>query len=48
MTFYKNVVVQLPRSIERKGVTQIFSSLQKLPVPPQEAGVVGTFNCDFS
>ena len=37
--------VCLPRLMEGKWVTPIFSSYQKLPVPPQAAGVVGSFNC---
>ena len=40
-TFREVVVVRLPRPMERKGATPIFSSLQKLTVPPQAAGVVG-------
>ena len=39
------VVVRLLRAMERKEVTPIFSSLQKLPVPPQTDGVVGSLNC---
>ena len=38
------VVVRLPRLMKGKGLTQIFSSLQKLPVPPQAVGVVGILN----
>ena len=41
----RTVVVRLPRPIERKWVTPISSSLQKLSVPPQATGVVGTLNC---
>ena len=37
-----NVVVRLPRSMDGKRVTQIFSSL---PIPPQADGVVGQLNC---
>ena len=39
------VVVRLPRPFEGKGVTSIFRSYQKLPVPPQATGVIGTLNC---
>ena len=41
----RTVVVRLPRPMERKWVTPISSSLQKLSVPPQATGVVGKLNC---
>ena len=35
--------------MEGKGATPIFSSLQKLPVPPQATGVIGPlYGCAFS
>ena len=40
-------VVRLPGPIEGEA-TPNFSSMQKLPVPPQAAGVAGTLNsCVF-
>ena len=30
-----DAVVRLPRPMEQKGVTPVFSSLQKLAIPPQ-------------
>ena len=42
------VVVCLPRPMNGKGVTPIFSYVHQLSVTTQAAGVVGTLNCDFS
>ena len=39
------VVDRLLRPMEGNGVTRIFSCLQKLTVPPQADGAVGTPNC---
>ena len=38
------VVVFLPRPMEGMGLLQFSDLFTELPVPPQAAGVVGTFN----
>ena len=39
------VVVCLPRPMEGMGRLQFSDLFTELPVPPQTAGVVGTFSC---
>ena len=41
------VVVFLPIPMEGMGRLQISDLFTELPVPPQAAGVIGTFKCDF-
>ena len=44
--YIKSDVVRLPRPIEKgKRCYSSFQICTELPVPPQAAGVVGTFNC---